>query len=221
MKAARTGERAVRDGRLRDERRTGWRAVLDSDLWRQAFAAGTAGAVSMAVLAGAVTLARDTTGHDWYAAARLTAAELLIAIGFDETAPTGYRTAAGAVETVSRYGLTVSLEARWAREDILAAARDGAVLGALSGLGGALLCLALVRRSREERPAPPLAGPRAAASAPETAAPGRASQGRAPPPDTLRPAEPDPAGAADGKAAPRRDDTAAPARRRRERGRWV
>ena len=87
------------------ERRGGWWAAFDPRLWRQAFTVGTAGAVSMAVLACAVALARHTTGHDWYAAARITVADFLIAAGFDEDATVEYRTAEGATETLSRYGL--------------------------------------------------------------------------------------------------------------------
>ena len=87
----------------------------------------------MAMLACAVALARDTTGHDWYAAGKVTVADVLIAAGFDDEALTEYRTADGAIETISRYGLTATLEARWAREDILAAARDGATLGPAGG----------------------------------------------------------------------------------------
>ena len=134
--------------RAHQVRHNGWRETFDPDLWRQFLAAGMAGAVCMGALACTITLARDTDGHDWYAAAKLTAAELLIAVGFDENALTEYRTADGTIETVSRYELTVTLQARWAREDILAAAWDGATLGALCGLGGSLLSLVLSRRSR-------------------------------------------------------------------------
>ncbi len=136
------------ENRAHHVRRNGWRATFDPGLWRQFLAAGMAGAVWMGTLACTITLARETDGHDWYAAAKLTAAELLIAVGFDENALTEYRTADGAIETVSRYDLTVKLQARWAREDILTAAWDGATLGALCGLGGSLLSLVLSRRSR-------------------------------------------------------------------------
>ena len=105
----------------------------------------------MAMLACAVVLARDTAGQEWYAASRLTVAELLIAVGFDGNAPVEYRNADGVVETVSRYALTFDLKARWAREDILAAAWQGAMLGALSGFGGAMLCLVLGWRASGER----------------------------------------------------------------------
>ena len=95
----RNREIAALRSRTGHERRTGWRAVLDPEGWRQALIVGTAGAASMAILACALAPARDTTGHEWYAAAKLTAAELLIAVGFDETAPTEYRTAEGGVKT--------------------------------------------------------------------------------------------------------------------------
>ncbi len=91
------------------------------------------------------------TGHDWYAAARITVADLLIGTGFDADAPIEYRNADGVVETISRYGLTVTFEARWAREDILEAAWDGATLGALSGFGGAMLCFVLLWRFMSDR----------------------------------------------------------------------
>ena len=128
--------------RRRHGPRTGWRTLFDPELWQQALVAGTAGVVSMAILACAVALARDTTGHDWYAAARLTATEVLIGVGFDGNAPTEYRTADGAVETVSRYDLTVKLEARWAREDTqgrgggCGRSDGGAVRGRLGGEPG-------------------------------------------------------------------------------------
>ena len=113
---------------------------MEPQLWRQALIAGTAGAVSMAVLACIVALARDTMGHDWYAAARLTGGDLLIAAGFDENAPIEYRNADGTVEADSRYGLTVNLEAWWAREDILATVveyRDRDAAPALPAAAGA------------------------------------------------------------------------------------
>jgi len=105
----------------------------------------------MAVLACAIALARDTTGHDWYAAARITVADLLIFAGFDEDAPVEYRSARGVIETITRDRLSYTFEARWAREDILETAWNGAMLGWISGLGGALLALVLIRRSMGNR----------------------------------------------------------------------
>ena len=94
-----------------------------------------AGAVSMAILSCAGALARDTTGHDWYAAAKLTVVDLMTGVGFDENALVEFRNADGTVEKVTRSGLTGSYRVRWAREDILEAAWEGATLGALSGVG--------------------------------------------------------------------------------------
>ena len=118
----------------------------------------------MAILACAVALARDTTGHDWYAAARLTAAELLIAVAstrprLPNTAPRRAPSRPSAVR-VSR--------SPWRRGGAgghCGGGLGGGHLGALSGLGGALLCLVLIRRpeGRVPRTAPRIrAGARAA-----------------------------------------------------------
>ena len=129
----------------------GWNSAPARGPWRQAFVAVTAGAVSMGLLACALALAHATTGHNWYAAARITIADILIVAGFDGETPVEYRAKDGIVETFSRYRLTFLTEARWAREDILEAAWKGAALGGISGFGDALLCLALVRRSGDDR----------------------------------------------------------------------
>ncbi len=178
--------------------------LLDLKPWRQAFIACATGAVSMAMLACAVVLARDTTGQEWYAASRLTVAELLIAVGFDENAPVEYSDADGTVETVSRYALTFDLKARWAREDILAAAWDGAMLGALSGFGGALLCLVLVWRTSGER--------RSWRPAGEPASPARRVEAQ----HVLTPVKDEPDDGQDKRSAPIRRD-----QRKRDYGRWI
>lgn len=220
----------------------GWRAVSGLGFWRQAVVAGTAGAVSMAVLACALSLVRDTTGHDWYAAYKLTVADLMLGAGFGRDTSVEYRNSDGAVETVSRYGLTHTFEARWARKDILKAARDGATLGAIAGFGGALLCLVLLRRSianevragrnaydpapaqRAEaldRPAfssaspesaPVPARPRSAPPQPATAAPVRALADRSPASAPPGPAKPEPALARRGAPDDGGDNEAVPAR---------
>jgi len=201
--------------RVRHERRTGWRAASDAELWRQAVAAGTAGAVSMAILGCAVALARDTTGHDWYSAYKLTLAELAVGAGFDGDAPVEYRNADGAVETVSRSALTYRFRVRWAREDILDAAWDGATLGALCGFGGALLCLVLIRRSLDDlRTRRPAYGP--------AAAPGRAPTDRSPVSEPPRPAKPAPAVTRQNQPDTGGDDkTTADRRKGDDYGRWV
>ena len=227
-------------------RRGGRRAVSDPEFRRQGLVAGAAGAVSMAIVACAAALARHTAGHDWYAAYRITVADLMIGAGFDKDVQVEYRNADGVVETVSRSRLSFDLDARWAREDILEAAWQGAALGGLCGLGGALLCLVLMWRSvndawagrRGFEPAPahrprPHAGDRSA-SAPErsmsvsaplpaTAATSCAPAGRQPVSEPARPAKPEPAVMQQDESGIGKNDEA-PARserRKRDYGRWV
>ena len=106
-------------------------------MWVRALLVEAIGVVSMALLACGITLVRDTTGHDWYSAGKLTLTEILIEIGFDERAPTEYRTAVGAILTVTRDDLKFNGEALLARDRLLATAADAAELGAWCGLGGA------------------------------------------------------------------------------------
>ena len=212
----------------------GWRFVFDRDLWRQGLAIGTLGAVSMALFACAVALARDTIGHDWYAAAKLTVAELMIGAGFDGDEAIEFRNADGAVETVARSGLTYRYRVWRAREHILETAWDGATLGALSGLGGALLCFVLIRwpmddrRGRRPASAParrrearePLASPQERPMSAPTHAPTDRPPASPPP----LPAKPEPTAARQVKPKAGKDDRTAPARRqrrKRDHGRWV
>ena len=80
--------------------RNGWMVILDPGPWVRALLA----AAFMWALAFAVTLARDTTEHDWYAAGKLTLTELLTGLGFDDRAPVEYRTRDGAVVTLTASG---------------------------------------------------------------------------------------------------------------------
>ena len=220
----------------------GWRSVFDRELWRQGLVIGTMAAVLMALLACTVVLTRDTTGHDWYAAAKLTVADMMIGVGFDEDAPVEFRNADGVVETVTRSGLSDSYRVRWAREDILKAAREGATLGAFSGFGGALLCLVLVWRSMNDRrgrhpangPAPE---PRREARErlpslqerpmsvsrplPTSSAPTHAPADRAPVSSPPLPARPESTVARQIKPETGKAKKQAPSRRQRDYGRWV
>ena len=223
----------------------GWKSVFHRELWRQGLVIGTMGAVSMALLACTVDLARDTTGHDWYAAAKLTVADLMIGVGFGEDAPIEFRNADGVVETVTRSGLTDRYRVRWAREDILKAAWEGATLGAVSGFGGALLCFVLVWRSMDDRrgrrstsePAPeprrearerlassnerPMSEP---PSLPASFAPTHAPAVRAPVSSPPPPAKPESTVARQDKSVAVKDNKTAPVRRERRKrdyGRWV
>ena len=60
----------------------------------------------MAVLLPGLALVRDTTGHDWYAAGKVTLAQAIIASGLDRDAPTQYRTEEGEPKALTRYGMT-------------------------------------------------------------------------------------------------------------------
>ena len=165
-----------------------------SDLRRfgRMFKYGVLGIAAMTVLSPGVALLRGTTGHDWYAATKLTAVEAAIAVGFDGFAPVvDYRRRDGRVERISRYDLYFKGEALGARAHIMMTARDYALLGA--GIGGAMFLLILLgavgeaRRSRrvavvEPKPVAypwrPRSGPGAAWGAAERLA-GRLGSSRA------------------------------------------
>ena len=53
------------------------------------------GALLMAVLLPGLALVRDTSGHDWYAAGKITLAEAAIASRLDREALIQYRTSEG------------------------------------------------------------------------------------------------------------------------------
>ena len=226
------------------ERRTGWRALFDPDMWSRAVLVATIGVVSLAALASAVALARDTTGHDWHATRKLTVAELLIWMGFDENVPTEYRTWRGEVLTLTRDGLTSNGDALVARGYLLRTARKAAELGACCGFGGALLCLALIRRPRDERRVGhpvhestpghrlkshdrlastremPMSAPSAVRPVPSSrssllSTPVPALTDQEPAPEPPRPAKPESAATGQGKPDTAKDNEAEPARRGR------
>ena len=210
-------------------RRTSWRAVFDPATWVRALVVGTIGVVSMALLACAIALVRDTTGHDWYAAGKLTFTEILIEAGFDDRAPTEYRTADDTVLTLSRDDLKFNGEALLARDHLLRTAVNAAELGAWCGFAGALLCLVLIQRLERGRPirraafdAEPMRRPRASersvpppvrpeyvALPPATTAPPGASKDRAAVSDACRPAKPGPANGRNREAASGKGDAPA------------
>ncbi len=166
----------------------------------------------------------------------------MIGVGFDEDALVEYRNADGVVESVSRFDLTHTFEARWARKDILEAAWNGATLGALSGFGGALLCLVLIQQSPNDlrarrlaydpaplqRPeardrlaptpeksmvAPARIMPVSFASLPATVAPTHARANRLPVSEPRLPAKAEPTATRQGKPDSGKDIAQAPARR--------
>ncbi|MDE0030319.1 MAG: hypothetical protein OXU42_13070 [Deltaproteobacteria bacterium] len=223
-------------------------AVFDPGTWGWALLAAAVGVALMSALACAVALAWSTTGHDWYATGKLTLAELLTGLGFDDRTPVEYRTRAGSMVTLTRDGLMYNGEALLARDHVLQTAAKAARFGAWCGLGGALLCLALFRHAMEElrfhgaasgpehfqRPeararfAPPAVRPELLATPPSAGSPPvRASENRPSAPRVSRPPGKDreardtgkpPAGAENSRQP---DAAAPPARARRQYGRWI
>lgn len=201
--------------------------MFDPDAWIRALLVVTAGVVTMSALACAVALARDTTGHDWYATGKLTVAELPIGFVFDDSARTEYRNWRGEALTLTREELRNNADAQFARRHVLRTARKSAELGACCGFGGALLCLALFRRQdrrwpqravRERVSGQPV--PRQPASS----APARKPRVRPPDSETRRCGKAEPAGEPD---SGKRDGTGGerskdrPSRRKRDYGRWI
>lgn len=200
-----------------DRSRTGRRAVLDPGAWLRSLLMTAVFVVFLSALACVAGLARDTTGHDWYAAGKLSWAEILLTLGFDARAPVKYRTREGKELTLARGDLSFSVEVLLARGHLLRTAKRAAWLGAWCGIGGALLCLVLLRLQRDalgERPTTREPLRRPGSGAPPT--PAATPPVRTPPgPGAQRPGKPRPA------ATDRRNDAPAPAPRARNYGRWI
>ena len=101
--------------------------------------------VAMPVLLTGLALVRDTTGHDWYAARKLTATQAMLAVGFRRYAATEYRFAGGDTFSISRDVLTEFDGPRVARERIFTVIADHAGLGAVAGIGCAVTLLIWLR----------------------------------------------------------------------------
>ena len=141
----------------RRRRRT---VVAEPGLLRRMLGFGLFGVAAATVLAPGVALVRGTTGHDWYAAGKLTAVKAAIAVGFDEFAPVvEYRRRDGRVVRMSRWRMDWYGEALVARERILETAQHYALLGA--GIGGAVFVTTMLGaagrlpRGGRDRPARP------------------------------------------------------------------
>ena len=107
--------------------------MFEFRIWLQLLKSATVGALTMAVMLPGLALVRDTTGHDWYAAGKVTLAQTLVASGFDREAQMQYRTREGETETRTRYRMTFTGEALYARSRIVATALRHAVLGIPAG----------------------------------------------------------------------------------------
>ena len=117
----------------------------DTDKWLVPLVAAGIFAAGTAVLVAGIALALGTTGHDWYAAWKLTLVDAMLAFGFSDYGPVEYRTAAGETITVARYRLAYGMYEPWsARRQILSLAGDRAVLGACTGLALSAMWLAVL-----------------------------------------------------------------------------
>ena len=103
---------------------------------------GLLGVAAMTLAVPVILLARGTTGHDWYAARKLTAVEIALAVGFSEYTPVAYRWKRGDTWNISRAGFVEFGPPVRARRRILATIGDGVMLGA--GVGGTVFCLMLL-----------------------------------------------------------------------------
>ena len=124
--------------------------MIDLDRLRRALVLGMLGAVSMALLLPPLALLRYTDAHDWYAARKVSVAQALIAVGFDENASTKYRLADGRTVTWLRDGVATYPRARESRRFILAVIGDNALLGAGAGFAVLFALSGLLNLARQE-----------------------------------------------------------------------
>ncbi|MDE0280625.1 MAG: hypothetical protein OXN16_06005 [Gammaproteobacteria bacterium] len=94
--------------------------------------------VLMAVLATGYSFIRHTTVHDWYAAGKLAAAEILVGVGFDWRVPVRYRGRDGRVVVTSRLLFRFNTEALDARYRIVRTAAVALETGAICGFFSSL-----------------------------------------------------------------------------------
>ena len=110
---------------------------------------GLLGVAAMAMLVAGILLARNTTGHDWYSAGKLTLHEAMLTVGFSEHKPVAYRTNRGDTWKIIRVVLVEHGPLVRARRRILTTIGEGVLLGA--GAGGAVFCLMLLGAVRHRR----------------------------------------------------------------------
>ena len=113
--------------------------------WQRRARAVLAGAVAMTLLWPCVALYRGTSGHDWYAAVKLTVTEAMIAAGFNSFEVTRYRAPDGTSFRITRGALVESGEVIDARERIVYTVLVGALHGGLAGALGVVLIIVQCR----------------------------------------------------------------------------
>lgn len=124
--------------------------MIDLDRLRRALVLGALGAAAMALLLPPLALTRYTDAHDWYAARKVSVAQALIAVGFDELAFTDYRLADGTPVRWTRDGVATWPAARESRGLILAVIGDNILLGAIAGFVVVFTLSGLLNLARHE-----------------------------------------------------------------------
>ena len=124
--------------------------MIDLDRVRRSLVLGTLGAAAMALLLPSLALMRYTDAHDWYAARKVSVAQALIFVGFDERASTKYRLADGRTVTWLRDGVATYPAALRSRRHILAVIGDNILLGACAGFVVVFTLTGLLNLARHE-----------------------------------------------------------------------
>ena len=124
--------------------------MIDFDRLRRALVLGALGAAAMAALLPPLAAMRYTDAHDWYAARKVSVAEALIFVGFDENAATKYRLADGRTVRWLREGVATYPAGRESRSLILAVIGDNAALGACAGFVVLFALSGLLNLARHE-----------------------------------------------------------------------
>ena len=124
--------------------------MIDLDRLRRALVLGAVGAVATALLLPSLVLMRYTDAHDWYAARKVSVAQALIAVGFDERASTKYRLADGRTVTWLRDGVATYPAALRSRSHILAVIGDNILLGACAGFVVVFTLSGLLNLARQQ-----------------------------------------------------------------------
>ena len=138
--------------------------MIDLDRLRRALVLGALGAAAMALLLPPLALMRYTDAHDWYAARKVSVAQALIAVGFDERTSTKYRLSDGRTVTWLRDGVATYPAARESRSHILALIGGNVLLGACAGFVAVFALSGLLNLARHEPEASGAAARRSSAA---------------------------------------------------------
>jgi len=124
--------------------------MIDLDRLRRALVLGALGAAAMALLLPALAMLRYTDAHDWYAARKVSVAQALIAVGFDERTSTKFRLSDGRTVTWLREGVATYPAALRSRSHILSVIVDNILLGTCAGFVVVFTLTGLLNLARYE-----------------------------------------------------------------------